>query len=136
MMTNTMLAAAECSDADLVSESLKGNREAFGRIVTRYQSLICSLVYSAMGSLGQSEDLAQETFITAWKHLGHLREADKLRAWLCGIARHRINDYLRRERRRPLLKAEPLEKLEGVAAAEPLPAENAITHEEEKLLWR
>jgi hypothetical protein len=35
----------------LVSESLAGNRDAFGQIVGRYQSLVCSLAYSATGSL-------------------------------------------------------------------------------------
>ena len=76
MMTSNMISAAVNDDADLVGATLAGNRDAFGCIVTRYQSLICSLAYSATGSLGQSEDLAQETFITAWKHLGHLRERD------------------------------------------------------------
>ena len=70
MMTTTAMSVAIPTDADLVGETLSGNRDAFSRIVTRYQSLICSLAYSATGGLGQSEDLAQETFITAWKHLG------------------------------------------------------------------
>ena len=77
------------SDKDLVAKALAGDRDAFSHIVSRYQSLICSLAYSATGSLGQSEDLAQETFITAWKRLRHLREPGKLRAWLCGVARNR-----------------------------------------------
>src|SRR5256885_11119521 len=50
--------------------------------------------YSAIGRLGQSEDVAQETFITAWKHLRHLREPAKLRSWLCGIARDRKSTRL------------------------------------------
>src|SRR5207249_8627269 len=102
MITTTTMSEAGCNDADLVAAALTGNREAFGQIVARYQSLICSLAYSATGSLGQSEDLAQETFITAWKHLPVLREPGKLRAWLCGIARNRINNTLRREGREPL----------------------------------
>jgi DNA-directed RNA polymerase specialized sigma24 family protein len=53
------------TDTDLVCQSLGGNRDAFEQIVSRYQSLICSLAFSATGSLGQSQDLAQETFITA-----------------------------------------------------------------------
>src|ERR1700690_2481960 len=111
MMTINMISAAGSNDADLVNATLGGNRDAFGQIVSRYQSLICSLAYSATGSLGQSEDLAQETFITAWRHLGHLRERDKLRAWLCGIARNRINGFLRREGREPVRDAEPLEEI-------------------------
>jgi DNA-directed RNA polymerase specialized sigma24 family protein len=80
-----MISVAEQNDVELVGESLSGNRDAFGQIVARYQSLVCSLAFSATGSLGQSEDLAQETFVTAWKKLSELREPEKLRAWLCGI---------------------------------------------------
>jgi outer membrane protein assembly factor BamB len=45
-------------DADLVAQSLTGNRDAFGLIVSRYQSLVCSIAYSATGCLSRSEDLA------------------------------------------------------------------------------
>jgi DNA-directed RNA polymerase specialized sigma24 family protein len=74
----------ELSDAELVIASLGGDREAFGKIVTRYQRLICSLAYSSLGSLSESEDVAQEAFIEAWKKLGNLREPEKLKSWLCG----------------------------------------------------
>jgi RNA polymerase sigma factor (sigma-70 family) len=136
MMTTNMISAAVNNDAELVQATLGGNRDAFGQIVSRYQSLICSLAYSATGSLGQSEDLAQETFITAWRHLGRLRERDKLRAWLCGIARNRINNFLRREGREPIREAEPLENVPESRAAEPLPVEQTITNEEAAILWR
>jgi len=136
MMTTKAMSVAIPTDADLVGETLSGNREAFSRIVTRYQSLICSLAYSATGSFGQSEDLAQETFITAWKHLGHLRERDKLCAWLCGIARNRINSFLRREGREPVREAEPLENLSESHSPEPLPPDYVMSREEEAILWR
>ncbi|HLZ54753.1 MAG TPA: sigma-70 family RNA polymerase sigma factor, partial [Verrucomicrobiae bacterium] len=136
MMTTKAMSLVTPTDADLVGETLSGDRDAFGRIITRYQSLICSLAYSATGSLGQSEDLAQETFITAWKHLSHLRERDKLRAWLCGIARNRINGFLRREGREPVRNAGPLENLSESHAPEPLPPDYAMSREEEAILWR
>lgn len=135
MMTTTMSLSAP-DDTELVVASLSGNRDAFGQIVMRYQSLICSLAYSATGSLGESEDLAQETFITAWKHLRQLRERHKLRAWLCGIARNRINNTLRREGREPSRAAEPLETIHESASADPLPDDQAISKEEESILWR
>src|SRR4051812_31488639 len=59
MITRNMIPTAPQPDTELVDESLSGNRDAFGHIVSRYQSLICSLAYSATGSLSQSEDLAQ-----------------------------------------------------------------------------
>src|ERR1051325_10845172 len=136
MMTTTTMPLDVCDDAELVAATLSGDRESFGKIVSRYQSLICSLAYSATGSLGQSEDMAQETFITAWKHLRQLRERHKLRAWLCGIARNRINNTLRHEGREPLRAAESLESVRESASAEPLPPNQTISMEEEAILWR
>jgi RNA polymerase sigma factor (sigma-70 family) len=136
MMTTRYMNGTEATDAQLVSECLLGNRDAFARIVARYQSLVCSLAYSATGCLGQSEDLAQETFITAWKHLRQLNEPGKLRAWLCGIARNRINNSLRREGRKPLAVAESLELAHDTPAPEVLPSDHAINQEEEAILWR
>ncbi len=124
------------TDTQLVTLCLDGDRDAFGQIVSRYQSLICSLAYSATGSLGQSQDRAQETFITAWKHLRLLRERQKLRAWLCGIARCLIGKALRRERREPIHAAEPLEAAQESADVEPLPSDRLISKEEEAILWR
>ena len=136
MMTTRMIQTAAHNDFELVAASLNGNRDAFGEIVARYQSLICSLAYSATGCLGQSEDLAQETFITAWKQLGDLREPSKLRAWLCGIARNRINSCLRREGREPVHAAEPLETVPESPSAQPSPSDQAISKEEAAILWR
>jgi RNA polymerase sigma factor (sigma-70 family) len=128
--------AMTISDIDLVSESLSGNRDAFGQIVSRYQNLICSLAYSATGNLSQSEDVAQETFLTAWKQLTRLREPEKLRAWLCGIARNLINNLLRKQGREPSHRAEPLEEISENHSPELLPVEQTISNEEAQILWR
>src|SRR6266568_9621192 len=101
MTMRQVMKTTDSSDSELVTQSLAGNRDAFGWIVARYQSLLCSLAYSATGSLSQSEDLAQETFIAAWKQLAALREPEKLRSWLCGIARNLIYDALKKDGREP-----------------------------------
>lgn len=126
----------ELNDAELVSQSLSGSREAFGRIVEQYQSLICSIAYSATGSLCQSEDLAQETFVIAWKELPRLREPQKLRSWLCSIARSVISGVSRRQRHEPTHAAESIDTAGETATTEPIPSERAIRREEETILWR
>src|SRR5215813_3837241 len=93
-------ASTVVSDEQLWRLSCEGDREAFTRIVERYQTLICSLAYSACGVLGTSEDMAQETFITAWNRLKDLREPSKLRQWLCGIVRNIAANTVRRDLRR------------------------------------
>jgi RNA polymerase sigma factor (sigma-70 family) len=122
-------------DTSLVELSLAGDRDAFGQIVTRYQSPICALAYSACGNVARSEDLAQEVFITAWRKLGSLQEPARFKAWLYGIARNLIHNAFRRHHLNPAAGAESLE-----AAAEPVspahePDEAVISKEEETILW-
>jgi RNA polymerase sigma factor (sigma-70 family) len=127
---------ADANDSELVKQSLAGNRDAFGWIVARYQSLLCSLAFSATGSLNQSEDLAQETFIAAWKQFANLREPEKLRSWLCRISRNLTYDALHKQGREPVYKAEPLEEILELPAPEPQPSDHSISREEEAILWR
>jgi RNA polymerase sigma factor (sigma-70 family) len=134
-MNMILMNSATASDEQLWRLSCEGDREAFTRIVERYQSLICSLAYSACGALGTSEDMAQETFITAWHQLKDLRDPSKLRQWLCGIVRNIAANAVRRDLRR----GGAPESLD-VVADEPFtdsdPAAQTITREEETLLWR
>jgi RNA polymerase sigma factor (sigma-70 family) len=137
MMTPTdTIHTAEPNDADLVADSLGGRRDAFRQIVERYQTLVCSLAYSATGNVSQSEEVAQETFISAWKDLRLLRQPDKLRAWLCGIVRNQAHRSRREAVREPVRNAAPLEDAGAAPASEALPSEQAVTREEEAILWR
>ena len=136
MMKSEVMPVPQQNDVELVAKSLEGSQDAFRQIVERYQTLICSLAYSATGSLNQSEDLAQETFVTAWKELPKLREPSKLRSWLCGILRFLIGKQLRRQGHEPAHAAEPMEAADESHSPEPQPAEQAISNEELAILWR
>ena len=129
------IAVSELSDDQLWQQSCRGDCEAFGQIVERYQSLICSLAYSTCGNLARSEDLGQETFIAAWQKLGELREPGKLRAWLCGIVRNLAANAVRREKRRGGA-AESLSTMIEPVGSVADPAAQAVTNEEATLLWR
>jgi len=90
------------SDAELLEASRRGEREAFGALIERYQGVVCAVSYSRTGDRTLSEDVAQDTFLAAWSRLDQLREAGKLRAWLCGIARNLARKArLRTEREAP-----------------------------------
>jgi RNA polymerase sigma factor (sigma-70 family) len=130
------MSATANSDVQLVEWSLTGDRDAFRKIVERYQSLVCSITYNATGSLTLSEDLAQETFVAAWKQLPELREPSHLRAWLCGIARFLVGKQLRRQGHEPVHAAETVDAIHELPASDPSPAAQAVTREEEAILWR
>ena len=127
----TLLPTEPIGDARLVELCLQQDRHAFSTIVARYQSLICSIAYSACGDVGRSEDVAQDTFITAWKKLSDLKEPARLKAWLCGIARNLTQNNLRKEGR---MQTSPLET--EAHAAEADPHEQAVSREEESLVWK
>jgi RNA polymerase sigma factor (sigma-70 family) len=135
-MTTETGHGTDTPDAELVAQSVAGSRDAFRKIVERHQTLVCSLAYCATGSLSQSEDLAQETFLAAWQQLPGMREPSKLRSWLCAIARFVIGKELRRRGRQPLHEAEPLEKIGDLRAPEALPSDRAVSNEEAAILWQ
>ena len=126
----------ERSDAELVAGTLDGDPGAFRQIVERYKTLISSIAYSATGNLSRSEDVAQETFITAWSQLGSLREPNKLRGWLCGIVRNRIHRDRRVSHREPVRDADSVERVHDLPAPEATPSEHAVQRDEEAILWR
>lgn len=136
MMTTQTMPTTAKTDTQLVEWSLTGDRDAFRQIVERYQSLVCSITYNATGSLSVSEDLAQETFVAAWKQLPELRDPSLLRSWLCGITRFLVGKEFRRQGREPIHAAEPLEATYDLPSPDPSPASQAVTHEEEAILWR
>ncbi|MEO6772821.1 MAG: sigma factor, partial [Kofleriaceae bacterium] len=94
------------SDGELVEASRRGEQQAFGQLVARYQDLVCAVSYSSTGDHVLSEDVAQETFIAAWRQLAGLREPGRLRPWLCGIARN-LARKARKARRRDELVDSP-----------------------------
>ena len=136
MMSTEAMQKADLNDAELVAESLDGNRDAFRLIVERYQTLVSSLAYCAMGNVSRGEDIAQETFVSAWKQLADLREPAKLRPWLCSIARSLISKEFRRQGREPVHAAESLEAVDEWVSPEPLPPDQVIGEEEKAILWR
>jgi RNA polymerase sigma factor (sigma-70 family) len=87
------------SDAELLEAARRGEREAYGALIERYQGAVCAVSYSRTRDRALSEDVAQDTFIAAWHQLGQLREAGRLRAWLCGIARNLARKARSRARR-------------------------------------
>src|ERR1035437_2478654 len=136
MMTTEAMQRADINDAELVAQSLDANRDGFRLIVERYQTLISSLAYCATGNVSRSEDLSQETFVSAWKKLAELREPAKLRPWLCSIARSLISKEFRRQGREPDHAAESLEAVDEWVSPEPLPPDQVISDEEKAILWR
>src|ERR1700675_1938667 len=80
-----------------VRMSQAGDHEAFEALVARHQRMIHSLTYRMTGSLADAEDLAQETFINAYRQIGSYRGTSKFSTWLYRIAINACLTWRRRE---------------------------------------
>jgi RNA polymerase sigma-70 factor (ECF subfamily) len=74
-----------------------GDREAFTEIVYRRQSWIRNLLRRCCGDVVLADDLAQQTFLQAFRKIVHLRRADRLAGWLKRIAMTTWLQHLRAE---------------------------------------
>jgi len=73
-------------DAKLLAEARAGSRLALSRLIDRHQQAVRAFLRRVAVDREDAEDLAQETFVTAWTQLGSWRGQSTVRAWLLGIA--------------------------------------------------
>lgn len=85
-------------EAALVARSLKKDHDAFGQLVERYATVIVNLAYRMVGDRAEAEDLAQETFVAAFRALPTFRAESKFSTWLYRIAANKCKDWLRAKR--------------------------------------
>lgn len=76
--------------------ALLGDRKAFSQLVEAYQSPIRRFFYNLTGGDEElSKDLAQDTFVKAWLHIGSFQAAAKFSTWLYRIAYNIFYDSMR-----------------------------------------
>ena len=121
-------------EVKLLKKCLRGNRQAFEAIVAKYQELVCAITFSGTADIQQSEELAHQTFINAWKNLYQLNDLAKFRPWLCTIARNNVRDFFNKRQRDIIAKAKPMENIKDAASDEPGPLESAVKKEHEELV--
>ena len=79
-----------------------GDQAAYGRIVLACQNTVTAVALAITRDVEASEDIAQEAFLNAWKHLEKLNSPDSFLPWLRQIARNLARDHLQRNSHRPL----------------------------------
>ncbi|SCX96705.1 RNA polymerase sigma factor [Butyrivibrio sp. INlla14] len=72
-------------DKKLVKELIAGNKKAFEEFYDKYYLCLYRSAYFLVGNKMDAEDILQDTFITAWNHIGELRSVNSLKTWLYRI---------------------------------------------------
>lgn len=83
------------SDDDIVGDVLKGDAQAFGLIVRRYEKPIFNLMLRATGSMDGAADLCQEAFLKAFDRVQTYRPGKSFYAWLYALALNTVRDEIR-----------------------------------------
>jgi len=118
------------TDEELVARSMDGDVDSFNQLVLRWERPIYALAYRVIGRDEDARDVAQETFLRAFRALPGFKGQAKFSSWLYRIALNLCRDWIRRKKRTPLV-----EMPEGVDVAE-LAAEQGPTESIEDLVSR
>lgn len=115
---------------NLVRASQRGDIDAFGLVVERFQRMACAVAYAVIGDVHLAEDAAQEAFIEAYQCLASLREPAAFPAWFRRIVLKRA-DRLVRGKQLDLL---PIDAISAIPADQPSPAQISEAHELRRML--
>ena len=118
-------------EVDLVERSRTGDRAAFEELVRRTSGYLFARLYLETGDPHRSEDLLQETYLSAYRALPGLANQNGFRSWLWSIAQHAVIDAARHDQRKKRQAdfAGPT-ALQLVAGSQPTPDESAEKREE------
>ena len=118
------------TDEELVARSMDGDVDSFNQLVLRWERPIYALAYRVIGREEDARDVAQETFLRAFRALPGFKGQAKFSSWLYRIALNLCRDWIRRKKRTPLV-----EMPEGVDIVE-LAAEQGPVESIEDLVAR
>jgi RNA polymerase sigma-70 factor (ECF subfamily) len=92
------------TDDELVARSRGGDAESFNQLILRWERPIYALAYRVIGREEDARDVCQETFLRAFRALPGFKGQAKFSSWLYRIALNLCRDWIRRQRRAPVMQ--------------------------------
>jgi len=96
-------------EAELLERAKKGDSDAFGTLVERYQRRVANVAFAVVHNQDDAIELAQETFVRAYENLRKFESRSSFSTWLYRIAANLAIDFWRREGRHVVLHGEDAE---------------------------
>lgn len=119
----------EPSDDDLARQAQAGDQQAFGLLIDRYWPRVHRWLVGLTRSPQLSEDVAQDSFLKAWKGISAFTPGTSFRAWVFRIARNGLIDHQRRER-----PAAQVDEWDDQPAPASLPLTHLVQDETQRLI--
>jgi RNA polymerase sigma-70 factor, ECF subfamily len=93
----------DLTDEELVTRSVRGDSDSFNQLIRRWEKPIYALAYRTIGCEDDARDVVQETFLRAFRGLSGFKGQAKFSSWLYRIALNLCRDWIRRQRRAPVV---------------------------------
>ena len=97
MQTEATPAQPDVSEFDLVKRCQAGDTDAFDELVTRYRTRVFSMIYNMVYNEQDAWDLAQDSFVKAWKSIKRFRGRSSFYTWIYRIVMNVTIDWVRRK---------------------------------------
>ena len=127
MMTDSRSNQNHAEDAALVESYRSGDEVAFKKLLDRHVGSVYAFIFQLVRDRTAAEDVVQETFIKAWRHLGRYDTDRPFRTWLFAIAKNAAYDWLKKKRNIPfsafISDRDDEMPFENIVDPEPLPPE-------------
>jgi len=99
-------------DFSLIKRFIDGEEQVFGELVKRHKEKVRNIIYITLSNSDAVDDIAQDVFITVYRHLKNFRFESQYTTWLYRITINKCKDYLRKKNIRsiflPLKEEEPV----------------------------
>jgi RNA polymerase sigma-70 factor (ECF subfamily) len=112
------------SDEELVARATAGDLESFNQLVLRWERPIYALAYRTLGRDEDARDVVQEAFLRAFRGLRGFKGQAKFSSWLYRITLNLCRDWMRRERRAPVVQAPEVVDAVDLADEQAAPTES------------
>ena len=99
-----MLPQVVTTDEELVARTVAGDAESFNQLIKRWERPIYALAYRTIGRDEDARDVCQEAFLRAFRALPGFKGQAKFSSWLYRITLNLCRDWIRKERRAPIVQ--------------------------------
>ena len=117
------------NDDHLIAQTLEGNRDAFGELVTKYQVRLYNTMIQIVGSTEDAYDVTQDAFMQAYLRLDTFRRSSKFYTWLYRIAFNVAIGMRRKNKAFRMAESMQQEMRDRLVDRELRPEENLISQE-------
>lgn len=94
-MGTTMKNVQQPDEEAIIRQCLDGDEDSYSALVDRYKAMVYNVAFRMLGDGDTAKDIAQESFIAAYKGLGQFRFGSKFSSWLYSIVLNKCRDHLR-----------------------------------------